>query len=68
MTKLLEEAIEKISQLPDEQQDAMASLVLEEISAERKWDDLFSNSQDVLASLAEEALMDFEAGKTKAFP
>ena len=46
----------------------MASLVLEEISAERKWDDLFSNSQDVLASLAEEALMDFEAGKTKAFP
>jgi len=68
MTKLLEEAIEKISQLPDEQQDAMASLVLEEISAERKWDDLFSNSQDVLASLAEEALMDFEAGKTKTFP
>jgi len=68
MTRLLEEAIEKISQLPDEQQDAMASLVLEEISAERKWDDLFSNSQDVLASLAEEALMDFEAGKTKAFP
>lgn len=68
MTKLLEEAIEKISQLSDKQQDAMASLVLEEISAERKWDDLFSNSQDVLASLAEEALMDFEAGKTKAFP
>lgn len=68
MTKLLEEAIDKNCQLPGKQQDAMESLVLEEISAERKWEDMFSSSQEVLASLAEEALMDFEAGKTNAFP
>ena len=56
MTKLLEKAFEVATKLPPEQQDALAALVLDEISSEQKWDDAFAESQDVLSALAKEAL------------
>jgi aspartate/glutamate racemase len=68
MTKLLEEVFEKVSQLPDKEQDAVASLVLEELSSEQQWDESFERSQDVLAGLASEAINEFDQGKTKEFP
>ena len=68
MTKLLEEVFEKVSQLPEKEQDAVASLVLEELSSEQQWDESFQRSQDVLADLASEAINEFDQGKTKEFP
>jgi len=65
MTKLLEEAIKAITQLPAKEQDAMASLILEEIAAEQRWDEAFAKSEIQLAQLAEEALTEFKQGKTK---
>ena len=65
MTRLLEEAFDKVSSLPDEDQDAVASLILEEIESEQRWDELFANSQDKLAELGGEALEEHRAGKTK---
>lgn len=38
MTKLLQKAIEEVSKLSDEQQDAIATLITEEIEDEAKWD------------------------------
>ena len=56
MTKLLDKAFEVATKLPPDRQDAIATIVLEEISSEQRWDEAFAQSQDVLAALAQEAL------------
>ena len=65
MTALLEKAMNQINALPPEEQDAVASLILEEIESEKRWDEAFAGSQQQLARLAEEAIADYKAGKTK---
>jgi len=65
MVATLEKALGEISKLPDSQQEAIAALIFEEIASEKKWDEQFANSQDVLAKLASEALTEFEQGKTR---
>ncbi len=42
MTQLLEEAIAKLQQLPPQEQDAMAQLILDELAAEQQWDQAFA--------------------------
>ncbi len=64
MTKLLEQAYSRVTQLPDNQQDAIASLILEALADEEQWTEQFANSQDALAKLAMEALAEHKAGKT----
>jgi hypothetical protein len=65
MTHLLKKAMTEIEKLPESEQDAVAALVLEEIASERRWTELFARSQDKLAELAEKALADHAAGRTK---
>jgi hypothetical protein len=65
MTQLLEHAFQEASKLPDIQQNRIARWLLDELSAEKKWDSLFAESEDFLASLADEALKEHHAGKTK---
>ena len=65
MTHLLKQAFDKISQLPDEDQDTIAALLLAEIESERNWDKAFEESRNELAQLAEEALREHRAGKSK---
>ncbi len=64
MTKLLEKAFEVASKLPPTDQDAVAVLMLDEIASERRWDEAFAKSQDVLSSLAKEALAAYSGGNT----
>lgn len=65
MTKLLEKAFAEASKLPHEAQDMLAQTLLDDLAAEEKWDDAFAKSQDKLALLADEALAEYESGKTK---
>lgn len=65
MTALLEKAVSKASALPDEQQDALAALLLAEIEDEAQWDAVFAGSQDVLSVLAAEAMAEHRAGETQ---
>ena len=65
MTGLLKEAFERASELPAEDQEAFARVVLAELASEAKWADLFARSQDVLAKLADDALKEFDAGETQ---
>ena len=65
MTKRLKEAFEKASQLPPEDQDWFAGLMLHELESEQRWQTLFANSQDALAKLANDAFAEHRAGKTK---
>ena len=64
MTQLLERAYSKVTELPDEEQDAVATLIMDAIADEEYWAEQFANSQDALAKLAREALAEYKAGKT----
>lgn len=55
MTKLLEQAVNKVKTLSENEQNAIAALILEEIEDDFRWDKSFASSQDTLAVLAEEA-------------
>jgi hypothetical protein len=65
MTRLLEKALAEVAKLPASEQDAVAALVLEELASEKRWAESFAKSQDTLAKLAEEALSEHAAGRTK---
>lgn len=65
MTRLLKKAFDKVSKLPDEDQDAVALLILEEIESEQRWDELFAKSQDKLAELGQEALREHHKEKAE---
>lgn len=56
MTPLLEKVFTEISKLPQAEQDTLAAILLEELASEHRWAELFANSQDKLAKLADEAL------------
>ncbi|MEH2144047.1 hypothetical protein [Nostoc sp.] len=65
MTELLEKAIAKLKTLSASEQDAIATLILEELEDDTLWDQAFEQSQDTLATLAAEAIAEFKAGKTQ---
>jgi len=65
MTELLEKAFAEASKLPQEAQDMLAKMLLDDLAAEEKWDETFARSQDRLARLADEALAEYRDGKTK---
>lgn len=65
MGKLLEKVMVEASKLPDEEQEAFAAFMLAELESERRWDELFSRSQDLLARMAEEARQEYRAGLTE---
>lgn len=56
MTELLKQAIKKIENLSDEEQNAIATIILEELEDEMKWEQSFASSHDLLADLAAEAM------------
>jgi len=65
MTTLLETAFEKISALPEIEQNIYAKNLLEEIESEKRWDSSFSESEDLLSQMADSALNDLKNNNTK---
>ena len=65
MSKLLEQAMAEASKLPEPEQEAFGAWILAELESERRWDDLFARSQDLLASMAGEARREYRAGLTE---
>ena len=67
MNQLLHEAFERLSELPKAEQDRFARFLLAELESERKWADLFARteSEDMLEHLADEALAEHRAGRTR---
>ena len=63
MTQLLEKAVAKVSALSDSEQDALASVLLTEMEAEQRWNQLFASSQDALGLMAREAMEQYRAGE-----
>ncbi len=67
MTKLLQQAFERVSELPDTEQDKFARFLLAELESERQWIELFARpeSEELLERLADEALSEYRAGRTQ---
>jgi hypothetical protein len=70
MASLMDQAIEKARELPEQDQEALASMILQEIESESRWNDLFSRpeSADLLSRLANEALAEAKAKAGRARP
>ena len=64
MTTLLARAFEQATKLPDIEQNALAKWLLDELEAERDWAKAFSESEDILERLADEAIAAKKQGKT----
>ncbi len=61
----LELAVSEIKKLPPADQNEFAAWILEELRSEKRWAELFARSSDMLSSLADEALAEHKAKKTK---
>jgi hypothetical protein len=65
MTRLLEEAFARVSELPADAQDELARWLLSELESERRWSKMFDESGDALARLAEEARAEHRRRETE---
>lgn len=65
MTQLLQQAWGEVQKLPEAEQDAIATIILDELEDERRWDEAFANSQERLARLAERVRSDIRAGRIR---
>ena len=52
MSPMLDQAMAEARKLPDEEQDSIAALILDEIADDRRWEESLARSPDKLAALA----------------
>jgi hypothetical protein len=65
MSPVSKSVMTETAKLSEEEQEAFAAFRRAELEFERRWDDLFSRSQDLLAQMAEEARQEYRAGLTQ---
>lgn len=64
MTELLEDALRKVAALSGEEQDAIASQIIETLEDEAAWKEKLARKPEKLRALAEEALREHRRGET----
>jgi hypothetical protein len=65
MTSLLQEALRRVESLPIEEQDAIASQIIETLDDEEAWTRSFRENPALLRSLTHEALEEHQRGETR---
>jgi hypothetical protein len=65
MTEMLNRALAEVRKLSVPEQDAIASLILDELADEHRWQESFAQSQVQLAQLAAQARAEIRAGKVR---
>jgi len=65
MTELLEQVLRKVATLPREEQDAIASQIIETLQDEAAWKEKLARAPEKLRRLAEEAQREDEHGETR---
>ena len=65
MTKLLSDAFKKASQLPENLQDELARILLDELAWEARWDKTLAQPSDRLDRMADDAIKDYRQGRTR---
>lgn len=64
MTALLEQVLRRVQDLPDVDQDAIASQIIDLIEDEEQWERKFAATLPALQRLADEALAEHKRGET----
>ncbi|MFM9047326.1 MAG: hypothetical protein ACKOOH_06655 [Cyanobium sp.] len=67
MFQALSAAVASAAKLPEEEQNVLAAILLEEMESENCWSALFSESQNLLEQMANEAIHDFQSGQVHPF-
>ena len=65
MTKLLDSAFNEVSELSEIEQNIFARFILDEIHLEKQWNNSFSQSEDLLSTMADDALNDYSKNNTE---
>ena len=65
MGKLLEKVVAEAKKLPEKEQEAFAAWALAELESEKRWDELFARSQDLLARMVAEGRRGYREGRTE---
>lgn len=65
MTELLEQALRKVAALPREEQDAIASQIIETLQDESAWRQRLARSLEKLRDLAEKAKQEDRRGEAQ---
>jgi len=65
VTELLENALRKVATLPREEQDAIASQILETLADETAWKEKLAGTQSKLQGLSRDARREHERGETR---
>jgi hypothetical protein len=65
MTELLQNALCHVAMLPQEEQDAIASEIMETLQDEAAWKEKLARDPEKLRRLAEEAEREVHDGKTR---
>ncbi len=66
MTALLERAFTETKRLPETEQNRVAEWLLLELEDDKRWDDQFADSMDILEQLVAEAKLESRQGKTRS--
>jgi len=65
MTKLLDNAFNEVSTLSEIEQNIFARFILDEIHLEKKWNNSFAQSEELLSTMADDALYDYSINNTE---
>jgi hypothetical protein len=65
MIELLEKALAEVAKLPEREQEEVATWLLEELAADRRWHESFESSADLLGTMADESLAEHERHATQ---
>ena len=65
MTQLLEDALRKVGKLSEDEQNAIASQILETLEDEEVWEKMLRKNPAKLRKLAAKALEEHRRGKTR---
>jgi hypothetical protein len=64
MSTLLEKALEKVAALPEDEQEAIASQILDSLADEDAWKTRFAEKREVIRRMAREAIGEDDRGET----
>jgi len=64
MTEMLEEALRKVAALPKEEQDAIASQIIDTLQDEAAWAERLARNPEKLRRLADQARQEHRNGET----
>jgi hypothetical protein len=67
MNVSLAKAVAAVAQLPDAAQETIAAMILDEIAAQRGWDERFAATQDQLGELVRSGRTEAERGDVLPF-